>query len=1178
MNKVQIYSLIAFISFFAAYATPAFSGVIRIPLHTCSKPAADLMDEKKMLLKIGDIVGSYGKYVGHSYAPTGQGEFCQGVDKLSPVENKYWQDKSFDAIDKNLHAQMPSQDETILFDDYMGAVRELGIFSIYIRPAKNQNLRYGLTLGLQVHSSLLKSALLRKVGFYQMSPKYLHRVRLKFSSLVQMNDFIEKAFCLKGPSEKAKNCLSIDETKRGFVTEKNDQDFSLVLHGIYLEKIHPEVPSLFDGLTPATADDIPYAAQYRTFRALAAPFVMGDVGESINRFGAQAVKVSAGVAEMNFAKSVYFDGFTNHDDMKWILNRYARLDKKDWDDIVDAGAYPTCTVPLVKSLLLHRYRSLLQVYFGKSFAKNAIDSKGLEIVPIENIQTSCVSEGKVSSETIPGYPQRFSHGPRTSPFETSDLVKYFEIATQSAVLQTALDKMSSKLVKVEILKSNPLGVEVGPEGINLLMDTTGVFAGVNFSANRMISTGTFYGSQAPIQMIDSVSISGSLGVQNIFDGLNGVQRNTGGRFSYMRTFTHVVPLEGVKTTDQGEKVVAKPLDDAKKAPWKHLLLVDSRLKELAAPLKDGSLTPFLKNLKVGEVFTITDSIVAGGTIGWNSGLDALFGFVRGLSVGLSFDATRQTVLRQIQINRLKTGFQIFVRDIDSHMLDENGNAKPNHKQTTDVYGLTFDYNYWINLFKIRAQRMVADLHTDAFVINYSADVATQATKAKVDDQNVQAKLDEMLKLGGRTASALRAIIFESNVEPLYAYHRGQQFEIDHGLKINEVLGKFLWNRFSSLNQHQEISFLRTGIPKEVDGAPVENKKRTIVLDRKGELKGRDFFGLGLDAFNAFLGYRLKDKAPQYADAGSNPSMVPFGMASWRTARTDSEITPDLGEDRWPTVSIIEHTWSGWSLNRKEMDSILNGLRENVKNVNETIADFPLIPEGFLGTVKKVDFFKVNSHLAVLPEAIDQIKNLILAPEAKDTPVAKADFFSRIFQELTQIGKKNKARGQDMGLYNNMMRLIGDGDENVGKQKYMMECTKMKMSDASQSQNTYAWYKGTGYECLAPWLEKLIKLSRTFPENDIKKQNSWMTEVIYVLDEQIPMSSLLNFLGKDKFIYYVEVVGFRVGDEDGDEGYAISNIFGEPTKPSPYADGLISRLADITKITPTEFMKTGSGGY
>jgi len=287
--------------------------------------------------------------------------------------------------------------------------------------------------------------------------------------------------------------------------------------------------------------------------------------------------------------------------------------------------------------------------------------------------------------------------------------------------------------------------------------------------------------------------------------------------------------------------------------------------------------------------------------------------------------------------------------------------------------------------------------------------------------------------------------------------------------------------------------------------------------------------------------------------------------------------------------VLEHIWSGWSLKRSALMKIIREVKENLKGLD--FVDFPLVPEGALAQVNKVDFFRVTSHLSILPEGVQKIKDLLLStgsaaetvaasdPQQVTAPIKKRNFLFRFFQKLSQkLG--SKAVAQDGLLFKNLLKIIGNGNEKNGRAAYMKQC-----ADYYQERNygesgaipTSAWLNGTNYECLTPWMEKLIKLSRDFPANDLRRQNKWLTEVLYILDEQIPQAMLLNYLGPDKFIYYLEVTGFRSGDEDGDDGVYVSNVYGEPAKKHPYANGLISVLADKSKISVTELDQT-TGGY
>ena len=1090
--------------------------VVRIPLKTFIKPAFDLVDSLGRPLNTTDLSRMFQK--------------GEDLSKLNPTENKYWQNKKFSATDVALYAEMPSDQDTVEFDDFYGANRELGIFSVFVKPSSHPDQRYGLTFGLQVHSSLTKAALLRKLGLYQESPKYLHTIKIKFTSEEQMNDFVKKTFCEKGPSDEDIDCLSVATFKRGFITDLNASQKTLVMHGAYLEKLNPEFPGIFDGLTPASANTLPYFTQSRAFRSLLVPFVVADVGESLNRFSPQSVMIRGGWAYMNFLNSEYFENITSDDDARWMIRRMAALTNQDWDEIVQAGAFPIQLRELVKTKLIYRMKNMIESFFNEAEQAELLK---VEIPPLKmNSGDGVVVDGKVMTQAIAGYPQRFSHGDRQSPFESADLIKYMKIKTQSSVIQVALNRLGEKLNVTNQLTQNITGIEFTKSGVRPIGSVSGNSFGINFNANRIITTGTYYGSQAPVQMVDTVSLSAAMGYNNLLFAAGGLSRNAGANLAYVRDYTHVTPLTSIKETS--------------KIPWADLV-VPSKLHVMTAPLKDGKLTEFINGLKIGEVFTITDSIGVLGRVGWTSSLDALLSFttVTQSSVTLSGD-TSSVILRQIQFTKTNEGLQIFVRD-----------------QNVKAYGVQFDANYFINLMRIRSQTTKADLHTDAFLINFNAELMQKVDKNELTpDENVQKIFDSQKEIIGKASAALRALLFQSNKDPIYENFSHERFEIDHGLKTKEIQTKILWFRSTQFEEEHLLTIKKTEVAAP-DGSTVDNKPIQIVTYRKGELRGRDILGFGLDVFDGFLKQQLKNNAPSLSQNSQNPSQMPFGNAEWRMIRSDTELTQDR-VGALPSVSIIEHVWGGWSLSKAKLDQILAQVKENMKGTQ--FADYPLLPEGALAQVTKIDFFRVTSHLTLLPAAFEKIRDLILAPEAKNLPTDKFKYLGRLFQKLSELN--GKAKPEDKAVFNHLMRIFGNGDEKNGYLNYLNQCQMNKNNGY-----TYQWLNGTGYDCLEPWVEKLLKLSRSYPENNLRLQNQWMTEILFVLDEKIPQSYLLNELGKEKFIYYVEVTGFRAGDEDGDDGSYVSNVLGEPAKKSDYANGLISVFSQKSNINPVELDRT-----
>jgi hypothetical protein len=107
------------------------------------------------------------------------------------------------------------------------------------------------------------------------------------------------------------------------------------------------------------------------------------------------------------------------------------------------------------------------------------------------------------------------------------------------------------------------------------------------------------------------------------------------------------------------------------------------------------------------------------------------------------------------------------------------------------------------------------------------------------------------------------------------------------------------------------------------------------------------------------------------------------------------------------------------------------------------------------------------------------------------------------------------------------------------------------------------------------MDKLMTLAATYPQKDEAEQVRWMTQVLYILDEYIPVAQILNYLGQENFIFTIRINGFRTGDEDADLEY-FSNSVGEPKKNIDYANGLFQMFANKTGITPVEIDRSLGG--
>jgi hypothetical protein len=235
------------------------------------------------------------------------------------------------------------------------------------------------------------------------------------------------------------------------------------------------------------------------------------------------------------------------------------------------------------------------------------------------------------------------------------------------------------------------------------------------------------------------------------------------------------------------------------------------------------------------------------------------------------------------------------------------------------------------------------------------------------------------------------------------------------------------------------------------------------------------------------------------------------------------------------------------------------------------------PDHIFYSVKKIDFFRITENISLLPGALDRVKELVISPKSNGFKVEKAKFLSRLFQKLSQIGSDHKARPQDKAIFANLMTLLGQGNEAKGKEIYAQQCQQTNSNKYHPNQAAQgAWLNGIYYECLEPWIDEVISISRKFQASELKEQNKMMAELIYILEKNIPTYVLLKAIGKENYLYFTNIVGFRVGDENADDGIYVSRTLGEPAKKHPYSNGLLNIIAEKSGLSPLEIDKSNAG--
>ena len=1112
------------------------TGSVSIPLSSLKRPAADLVDAK------GNAIDSM--------EAVRRAESGQDLTGFNPRENKIWQNHTYGALERPL-TDYPNGERGVK----MLSVEADGLpyTSFYrVQAVDNPNQFWRLGVSLLSQSTTMRSVMLRKLGYDVVTSRPYSRLRVTFNTVEEKETFLSDL------KDKDINLVS-----RGGLLENNPKSNSIVLADALLETQRNESFDwhwgFIQNVNSPDRDErsraiswVEYMSKFRAYRALIIPFTLVFIPESINRFNPKNVSIINDYAILYHPLAGGF-GAATREDIKWLLYRMSTWTERDFREVVAYAHYPDSIKELVYRKLVLRTRQTfeaLKMQIPAGFPKPDLNYSSAD---------GLVVKGKVVREKVDGYPQRFAHGDRQSPFKDDDWYRYAGIRARTSVISSVLTKLNEKM---QFLKTDSAAQNFQKDVVANITDHIknkpgqpfekgiqswgGPLFGFNANASRQVATGTYYGSTAAVQLVDNISLSASIGYFNTFEkmplpgftssGQPTLQRQfpigiLSSNLSVQRNYVHVRPLYSMK--------------DVTKISWNDLL-VPMKMEKLAKTIDSKNIQDFrdfITDFKEGEVFTITDSVVAGiagqllTTFDFLMGMEPL-NFINNITMGA--DASR-VVLRQTSFMRSSTGIQVFVRN-----------------QTSNATGLNFDVNYFINLMKLRAQNLQSEIKSDAFIIDYSPGWKDENLTTEEIEKGERKEIN--------LRDAIRGLLKSHATENLYTNFPYQKFELEHILKTKETKSKFLWSNMIEMNEDHEVKIRP---PRSEDNPDLNPKDEEITLfrNRRGELKGMDMLGFALSSIQAWLNHKT---TRINWDLGSsddpNPANVPFGKAYWRQVVTEKDLSGRIGD-----VALIQHVWGGWKMKRDAFFQLIDQVIAQLGLPAD--AKYRLIEKESFNNVTGIDFYRITANLSVRSTGLDRVRDLLLQPEEAKGPGAHHILLGKLFQKLSEKISGVRARNTDQFIMEDMMRILGNGNLAAGKMQYQWLCQQAKQTNAEGSTvETGAWHNGSYFDCLTPWAEKILTLSTQFPKDSspkgLKQRVRWMTEVVYILEENIPMPLLLKYLGEENVLYMVQVNGFRSGDEDGDLAY-ISNTWGKPRDDFEEGNGVFQYYARKTGIISTE---------
>lgn len=810
----------------------------------------------------------------------------------------------------------PENDSTLQFQQEL--THASGLFRARVSAPSLPNTYFQMLFSLDTHAALARNALLRKLGYNIPSPKYYPKLNLTFQSIEQRDSFLNH---LADETLTSRNRWVVHPD-----VSINQENLTLTFQDVCLEPALIAVPQFHWGILTESV-----IQSRRSIRALIVPLTLLDLPESVNMFAFEAAKISSENLVLSRPNAARFQNETSIGDVHWIVQKIAKLTREDWKGIIQAGKYPEDIEALILEKTLARVNHLEKLLHLKKYNTFKVDP---------NLTLGHVINGKATQENYEGYALRFAYGDPQSPLRPSEVSRFLSLEVINSGLNAALTKANSylqilktdqylsqhkdKLFKQieDHLKNNPNTPFVQPIGA-----WGGPTAGFNVGVSRNIMTGTYYGSDSQVQLVDTFSVSMNVGGFFALTGIPymGVSNTT--QLQIQRTYIHVKPIGSIKAGLRTNWLdIAVP----------HFMLKLSKL--LTQP--DAKPETFLDELKPGEMLLVNDALIAANSTQVNIPITALMGIVTPIG---KVEITPSISLQQTTLSRTT-----FYRDQDNLQVYLG-------KIRSGAFEGRLDATFFVKLFTLAASKNWGSAHTLAFVL---------------PNQFENEQKEKQFK------AAVRTLLRRNNSDPLT--NEFSAYDLQHkanGKKIQFSLGPFSWVKRENFHR------LEITPPKTQDDPKPEDYKRTVLEGTLTKIRGTNVFGFMGDLINAVVPYVNIGNSSH----GDDPSAAFLGKSKGLNINSEIEITPGYNNQ---LTSVLRESYNGWSLNHDKLIKLIQKIKEKVGTsvVLDELDNQQLIDETAFTQTKKVQAYSITWTLILYEKGLSKIYQLL---DQKQVPTKAA---------------------------------------------------------------------------------------------------------------------------------------------------------------------------------------------
>jgi hypothetical protein len=1027
------------------------------------------------------------------------------LENLNPVNTELWQDTKHD-IHNYSELNYPTNNPVFNFHKYKASPTE-----IFRAQVENQGNFYNLVASLDNHTNIIRATLLRLLGYKIDTPKIYKNLKVKFDSNEQRDKFLE----LLGEGTLT--------NREKWVKEKNDHE--LVLKDIIIEPAELSNVNIYLPLMTSSRQK-----ERRVFRSLLEVYILTDFPQAVNAIQWRRGRIFNGSLIFNHP---YADKFNNVmvQDLKWIHQRINQLSRSEIEKAVSLAGYPYDIEKLIVEKLLSRIN-----YFSELLSLEQVFSFD------RNISIGAIINGELKTNNYnDDYVVDYTIDDEESPYSFRQIFRLFRTQTVYTTLASLLDMAVEKFVpglKMEdaLQQMNEditsyrqnLPQTDTPQKLPIKVFAQPILNGRVY-ANRNIIFGQYLGSNAPIQLVDSVGAEILLGgFGNIINLQNNIVPTIGANITLNRTYTHVRAMPDLEaaTSQEVKKILVprhlKRLGRVIKDEFSCTIpegvytekeeidgrvitfirydeklengieLARQKREELIAAGEEGpflikvidreeecvtevsetrkkNLKDFLDQLALNETFVINDSI----RVMMNQRVPIpLTSVAPNLSLSLGADQS-VALIRSVVIRKKEEGIEVTFQS-----------------QRDLQHSLSQRLSYFIELIGNNTQWTKGKMYSKVY---------------KIDLEGIDSEEQE------KALFALRAIFTQNDHYLLKEQY--EPTELDHDVRVRLNTFNILFFKSERLKMNHEVEIR---IPnKEGQDFSLEERTRRLYGVSNFKRKGNDFYSFVdriISGFTSIFGL---------GQSNQDPGKSFYGSSKKRYVRTEGELT-----ENYPLnpISRVEIAWTGWNKKVRKMYKVFDEVEEFFTGIaqSETIDD--TILEG----ATKVKSYDVKTSFIIYPEALDSLSVKLF--DVKELSAINYLYFA------------------------------------YGEEEWQRYCERAIEFFGERGPQDYYGEDDRYYNCIPPDVKDILEFRRKGLGETRKEILASMNKIIETLFNDFKINKVLRLLGTDNFFATTRVNGFRENHHQGYLDY-ISNSVG--TYNVDYGTGTFDMIAQQLGISAFE---------